>query len=158
MLSTQTLQATPWSRKKSKRLWRWNASGKGTFSGRGMNGQNCRSGGWVPDWFEWGQTPLFRRMPKLKGFSNAMFKKEFNIINISDLELLAKAGNSEITKQLLLENRIIRKKSLPVKLLWNGELTSKISISVACASQWAIAIVEKAWGTVTVEAATTTEK
>lgn len=51
-----------------------------------MNGQNCRAGGGVPDWFEGGQTPLFRRMPKLKGFSNSMFKKHFNIINVSDVQ------------------------------------------------------------------------
>jgi len=151
MLSTHNLKSASGSRRKSKRLGRGNASGKGTFSGRGMNGQNCRSGGWVPDWFEGGQTPLFRRMPKLKGFSNAMFKKEFNIINLSDLEKLAKDGAKEITKELLLEKRVIRKKSLPVKLLGKWELSSKISISVAQASANAVASIEKAWGTITLE-------
>jgi large subunit ribosomal protein L15 len=68
-----------------------------------MNGQNCRSGGGVPDWFEGGQTPLFRRMPKLKGFSNAKFKKHFNIINLSDIEVAITKGAKEITKDTLLE-------------------------------------------------------
>ena len=117
MLTTHTIKPNAGSRKKSKKLGRGNGSGKGTFCGRGMNGQNCRSGGGVPDWFEGGQTPLFRRMPKLKGFSNALFKKHYNVINLSDLESLAKDGVKEITKELLLEKRIIRKKSLGIKLL-----------------------------------------
>jgi len=66
MLTTKTIKSSAGNRKKSKRLGRGNGSGVGTFCGRGMNGQNSRSGGGVPDWFEGGQTPLFRRMPKLK--------------------------------------------------------------------------------------------
>jgi large subunit ribosomal protein L15 len=82
-----------------------------------MNGQNCRSGGGVPDWFEGGQTPLFRRMPKLKGFSNARFTKEYNVVNISDLAVLASKGVTTVNKEVLLENKVIRKKSLGIKLL-----------------------------------------
>ena len=89
MLSLTNVKPNSGSRKTSKRLGRGNGSGKWTFCGRGCNGQNSRSGGWVAAWFEWGQTPLFRRMPKLKGFSNAKFKTEYNIINISDLAVLA---------------------------------------------------------------------
>lgn len=152
MLTTQTIKPTAGSRKKSKRLGRGNGSGKGTFSGRGMNGQNCRSGGGVPDWFEGGQTPLFRRMPKLKGFSNAMFKKEYNVINLSDLELLASKKITEITTEVLLENKVIRKKSLPVKLLGQGELKSKVTLTVDAASASAKAAVEKAGGTLNIEA------
>lgn len=149
MLTLHTLQSTSGSRKSSKRLGRWNASGKGTTAGRGMNGQNSRSWGGVPDWFEWGQTPLFRRMPKLKGFSNAKFKKSYNIVNLSDLELLAQKGISEISKQSLLENNIISKKSLPVKILGKWALYSKITLSGDFASQSAITAIEKAGGTIT---------
>jgi len=81
----------------------------------------------VPQWFEGGQTPLFRRMPKLKGFSNFLFKKEFNIINLSDLETLAVKGITDITSEVLLENRVIRKKTLPVKLLGKGALKAKVN-------------------------------
>jgi large subunit ribosomal protein L15 len=56
-------------------------------------------------------------MPKLKGFSNARFKKHFNVVNLSDLETLAAKGITVINKEVLLENRIIRKKTLNVKLL-----------------------------------------
>ena len=146
MLRTNTITATPGSRKKSKRLGRGNGSGKGTFSTRGMNGQNARSGWGVPDWFEGGQTPLFRRMPKLKGFSNARYTKHFNIINLSDIEALANAGEKKITKETLLENNIIRKKTLPIKLLGNGELTKKVELSVDRASNSALVAFEKVGG------------
>lgn len=146
MLSLNTLKPNTGSRKKSKRLGRGNASWKWTTAGRGMNGQNSRSGGGVPGWFEWGQTPLFRRMPKLKGFSNAKFKTEYNIINLSDLETLASKGITEITKEVLLENKIIRRKKLGVKLLGKGELNSKMTISIDKASASAKEAVEKAWG------------
>lgn len=158
MLTIQSIKPTDGSRKKSKRLGRGNGSGKGTFSGRGMNGQNCRSGGGVPDWFEGGQTPLFRRMPKLKGFSNARFKKHYNVINLSDLETLATAGVTEITTEVLLEKKVIRKKTLPVKLLGQGELKSKVTLTVNAASSSAKAAVEKAGGTLNIQSDESEEK
>lgn len=146
MLSLNTIKAWTWSRKVSKRLWRWNGSGKWTYSWRWCKWQNARAWGWVPAWFEWGQTPLFRRMPKLKGFSNAIFKKEYNIVNISDLDNLAKKWISEIDKNVLLENNVIRKKWLWVKLLADWKLETKIVVKVDKASAKAKELVEKAWG------------
>lgn len=100
----------------------------------------------MPDWFEGGQTPLFRRMPKLKGFSNARYTKYFNIINLSDIENLADSGEKKITKETLLEKNVIRKKNLPVKLLGNGELTKKVELSVDRASNSALVAFEKVGG------------
>ncbi len=151
MISLNTLRSDSGSRKTAKRVGRGNGSGKGTYSTRGCKGQNARSGGWVPQWFEGGQTPLFRRMPKLKGFSNFLFKKEFNIINLSDLEILAGKGITDITSEVLLENRVIRKKTLPVKLLGKGALKAKVNVSVAVASETAKAAVEKAGGTLEIK-------
>jgi len=145
MLSLNNIKPNKWSRKTSKKLWRWNWSWKWTYCGRWMNGQNCRSWWGVPDWFEWGQTPLFRRMPKLKGFSNAKFKKHYNLVNLKDLELLAKSWTTEITKEVLLKNNIIRRKNLPVKLLGNWKITQKITISVAKVSITAKEAIEKIW-------------
>ena len=85
-------------------------------------------------------------MPKLKGFSNSKFKKEYNIVNLSDLENLASKGITEINKEVLLQNKIIRKKSLEIKLLWKGELKSKLTVVVDKASASAKEAVEKAWG------------
>ena len=151
MLSLNNVKSNAGSRKTSKKVGRGNASGKGTYCGRGMNGQNSRSGGGVAAWFEWGQTPLFRRMPKLKGFSNARFKKEYNIVNLSDLEALASKGVTEINKETLLENKVIRDKNLEVKLLWNGELKAKLTVVVDRASTTAKEAVEKAWGKIDVK-------
>lgn len=146
MLKLNWIKPSAWSIKTSKRLGRWNGSGKWTYCGRGMNWQNCRSGGGVPAWFEWGQTPLFRRMPKLKGFSNAKFMTKYNIINLSDLEVLAQKGVTVVTKESLLENNIIRNKDFGVKLLAKGELTTKIeSVSINKMSQKAREALEKAW-------------
>lgn len=147
MLSLNNIKPTIWSTKTSKRLWRWNGSWKWSYSWKGCKWQNARAGGWVPDRFEWGQTPLFRRMPKLRGFSNSNFKKEYNIINLSDLIVLTEKWITTINKEVLLENKIIRKKTLPVKLLWNWEIKTKINISVDKASASAKEAVEKAWGT-----------
>lgn len=146
MLSLTNLKPTSGSRKTSKRLGRGNASGKGTTCGRGANGQNSRSGGGVPAWFEWGQTPLFRRMPKLKGFSNAVFKKEYNLVNLTDLAKLADKGITEINREVLLENGIIRNKTAPIKILGKGEISAKVSVVAEKASASAQEAVTKAWG------------
>lgn len=146
MLSLTNLKPTSGSRKTSKRLGRGNASGKGTTCGRGANGQNSRSGGWVPAWFEWGQTPLFRRMPKLKGFSNAVFKKEYNLVNLTDLAKLAENGITEINREVLLENGVIRNKTAPIKILGKGEISAKVSVVAEKASASALEAVSKAWG------------
>ncbi len=158
MLSTKTISPNTGARKKSKRLGRGNGSGKGTFSWRGMNGQNARSGWGVPDWFEWGQTPLFRRMPKLKGFSNARYTQHFNIINVSDVEVIASEWVKKINKEVLLEKNVIRKKNLPVKLLWKWELKTKCELEVDAASVSAIAAIEKSGWKITVLSGSLSEK
>ncbi len=145
MVTLNNIKPTDWSRKTFKRLWRGNGSWKWTYCTRWCKWQNSRSWWKVPAWFEWGQTPLFRRMPKLKWFSNALFKKEFNIINISDLELLASKWITDITKEILLTNKIIKKKTLPIKLLWNWSLKSKLNVIVDKASNTAKEAIEKAW-------------
>lgn len=148
MLSLNNIASEAGSRNKSKRLWRWNGSGKGTYCGRGLNGQNCRAGGWVGPWFEWGQTPLFRRMPKLKGFSNALFTTRYSVVNVSDLEALAKSGVTEITNEVLVANLIVRDKNSLVKVLGEGEISSKVTVKVNKVSSSALEKIQKAGGTV----------
>ena len=148
MLSLNTIKPTNGSRRKAKKLGRGNGSGKWTFCGRGMNGQNSRSGWGVPQWFEGGQTPLFRRMPKLKGFTNARFTQKYNILNLKDLNVLIAKKVKEADVATFLENGMLRKKSAPVKLLWNGELDWAIIVKVSKASEAAIKAIEKAWGKV----------
>lgn len=113
------------SKKDIKRLGRGSSSGTGKTSGRGENGQNSRSGGGVRVGFEGGQLPLYRRLPK-RGFSNAMFKKTYAVINVSDLNMFE--DGTEVTPELLFEMGIIKKQLSGIKVLGNGELTKKLTV------------------------------
>lgn len=144
MLTLNNLKPSEGSRKTSKRLWRWNGSWKGSFCWKGCKWQNARgSKMWAR--FEWGQTPLFRRLPKLRWFSNDIFKTEYNVVNLKDLELLSSKWITEINKEVLIENGIIRKKKWGVKLLWTWELKAKVTIVLDKASKSAQDAVEKVW-------------
>ena len=113
------------SKKDIKRLGRGSSSGTGKTSGRGENGQKSRSGGGVRVGFEGGQLPLYRRLPK-RGFSNYLFKTEYAVINISDLN---KFDNGTIvTPALLKEKGIIKKQLKGIKVLGNGKLEKKLTI------------------------------
>ncbi|MDD2516343.1 MAG: 50S ribosomal protein L15 [Candidatus Gracilibacteria bacterium] len=135
------------SARKSKRVGRGNSSGKGTFCGRGCKGQNARAGSKFSPTFEGGQTSLFMRMPKRRGFRNPC-AIDFVVVNVSALETLVAKGITEIDKEVLLQNRVIRKKNVLVKLLGNGEIKSKVKIKVDFASKSAIEKVNKAGGEV----------
>lgn len=144
MFSLNNIASEAGSRKKSKRLWRWNGSGKWTYCGRWLNGQNCRAWGGVGPWFEWGQTPLFRRMPKLKGFSNANFTTRYSVVNVSDLEILAQKGITEITKEVLVSNLVVREKNTLIKVLGDWEITSKITLKINKVTSSALEKIQKA--------------
>lgn len=148
MLSLNNITSEAGSRKKSKRLGRGNGSGKGTYCGRWLNWQNCRAGGGMGPWFEWGQTPLFRRMPKLKGFSNVNFTTKYSVVNVSDLDALAKSGVTEITKEVLLSSLLVRNKNYKIKVLGDGEITSKITLKVDKVTASAQEKIKNAWGSV----------
>ncbi len=148
MFNLNNIASEAGSRNKSKRLWRWNGSGKWTYCGRWLNWQNCRAWGWVGPWFEWGQTPLFRRMPKLKGFSNAIWTTRYSVVNVAQLEELASSGITEITKEVLVANLLVRDKNSLIKVLGDGEISTKITLKVNKVSASALEKIQKAWGTV----------
>lgn len=133
------------SRKMRKRVGRGNASGRGTFSGKGCKGQNARSGGSVRPGFEGGQTPLQKRLPKLRGFNNR-FGTEYQVLNVKDLACFKK--DEKVGNETLLKQRLITKKDIPVKLLAMGDMKLAITITVDKASKSAIDKVEKAGGKV----------
>jgi len=87
-------------------------------------------------------------MPKLKGFSNFNYKTRYSVLNVSDLETLAKQGITEITKEVLLEKRVIRNKNYAIKLLGDGEITSKVNVKVNKATATALSKIEAAGGKV----------
>ena len=133
------------ARKDKKRLGRGEGSGSGVTAGRGNKGYGSRSGSKKRSWFEGGQMPIQRRLPKF-GFTN-IHKKEYQVVNVQDLEKIKKKEN--ITTDVLYDNGLIRKKRVPVKLLGNGELNSKVSIKVDAVSKTAQEKIEKQGGSVT---------
>ena len=135
------------SPQRRKRVGRGNASGHGTFSTRGMNGQNSRKSGGVRPGFEGGQTPLWKRLPKLRGFKNINTINYF-ILNLTDLENITKDGDT-VNAEYLSTKGILPKKQ-PIKILGNGELNKKITVEVDKASKSAVKAIEKAGGTVTI--------
>ncbi len=138
--------------KKPKRVGRGIGSGKGKTSGAGHKGQKSRSGVSIKG-FEGGQMPLHRRLPK-RGFKNP-FRKEFSIINLKDIDkaISSKKLNpsKEIAKTELLKAGLIRKNSLGIKLLANGELSHSITIKVDKASKKASESISKNKGKLILE-------
>lgn len=137
------LNASP-EAKVRKRVGRGPGSGLGKTSGRGENGQKSRSGASIPAWFQGGQTPLYRRVPK-RGFSNARFKTEYATINLSDLNKYFNDGD-EVTPEVLKEKGIIKQQLCGVKVLGNGELEKKLTIKANRFSSSAVTKIESAGG------------
>lgn len=129
--------------KERKRVGRGPGSGLGKTSGKGHKGQNARSGGGVRPGFEGGQTPLFRRLPK-RGFSNALFKTEYSVINLSDLNKFE--DGAVVTPELLKEMGILKKQLSGVKVLGNGKLEKKLTVKAQRFSQTAVEKIEKIGG------------
>ena len=135
------------SLKKRKKVGRGNSSGHGTTSGRGTKGQLSRSGGKVRIGFEGGQMPLQRRIPHLKGFKNTR-KKQFNIINIGQLEGFK--NGSVVDIKFLKKNGLVMSKDNPVKILGNGKLTKKLTVKANFFSKNAGEKIKKAGGSLEV--------
>ena len=129
--------------KTRKRVGRGPGSGLGKTSGRGENGQKSRSGYSRKAGFEGGQLPLYRRIPK-RGFSNALFKKEYAVINLSDLNKFE--NGSEITPELLKEMGILKNQLYGVKVLGNGTLEKKLVVKAHKFSKVAKEQIEKLGG------------
>jgi large subunit ribosomal protein L15 len=131
------------SRKNRKKVGRGGAHGK--QSTRGHKGQHSRSGANFRAWFEGGQMPIQRRLPK-RGFTN-LNRVEYQVVNVSRLEQLQ--GIEEITPQVLIENGVVSKKNVPIKILGNGDLSKKLSVSANAFTQSAIRKIEEAGGRIT---------
>lgn len=143
-MDLSTLKSANGATKDRKRIGRGEGSGQGVTAGRGHKGYGSRSGSKKRSWFEGGQMPIQRRLPKF-GFTN-IFRKQFQVVNVGSLEKLAK--EKEITKEVLLANGLISKKSLPVKLLGEGEIKSKLTVKVDAVSKSAKEKIEKVGGSV----------
>ena len=119
-------------------------SGHGKTSGRGEKGQKARSGGSVAPWFEGGQTPLYKRLPR-RGFTNARFATRYAIVNVGDLNRF-KDGET-VTPELLKESGLVKKELNGIKVLGNGTLEKKLTVKANVFTNAAIAKIEEMGGT-----------
>ena len=136
------LKPSPGSSKSKLRKGRGESGKRGKTAGRGTKGTGARKT--VPAYFEGGQIPLYRRIPKLKGLKNKP-KMSYVVVNVSDLQ--AKNLEGEVNTDTLREMGLTRKKGL-VKILGNGELNNSINLKVHSVSKLAKEKIEKAGGTV----------
>ena len=139
------LHAPEGANKKKRILGRGQGSGRGTTAGKGNKGQKARSGGKTYVGFEGGQMPLYRRLAQ-RGFSNYPFKKEFQVVNVSELD--KRYENGEIVDAVSLLKKGLVKGPVPVKILGNGDLGKKLTVKALVLSAAAKAKIEKAGGTV----------
>lgn len=126
MLSNE-ITAIAGAEKKRRRIGRGNGSGHGKTCGRGHKGCGQRAGSSVRATYEGGQMPLFRRIPK-RGFSNVNFARQYEIVNVSQLEQLFADGTSIGIEELAQAGLVNGVKS-KVKVLGDGDLTKKLSVT-----------------------------
>jgi large subunit ribosomal protein L15 len=140
------LRPAPGARTKPKRVGRGHGSGLGKTSTRGTKGTGAR--GTVPAWFEGGQMPLQRRLPKFGGFSNHPFKVEYTPVNLDKLNTFA--SGTVVDPQSLRAKRIVRKGREKIKILGRGELTVALTVKAHAFSESARQKITAAGGTVEV--------
>ena len=138
------LKPTPGSTKSKIRKGRGEAGKRGKTAGRGTKGTGARKT--VPAYFEGGQIPLYRRIPKLTGLKNTP-KMSYVVVNVSDLQ--DKNLKGDIDPEILQKNGLTRKKGF-VKILGNGEITNSVNVKAHAVSESAKKKIEDAGGTVEV--------
>ena len=138
------LNALPEAKAK-KRVGRGPGSGMGKTATRGEKGQKKRIGASIAPWFQGGQTPLYRRIPK-RGFNNARFTTRYATINLSDLNKHFNDGDV-VTPEILKEKGIIKKQLSGVKVLATGNLEKKLTVKANRFSSVAVSKIEAAGGT-----------
>ncbi|NQW22134.1 MAG: 50S ribosomal protein L15 [SAR202 cluster bacterium] len=132
------------ARQNRKRVGRGDAAGQGSTAGRGMKGQNSRSGGGVPPWFEGGQLPLIKGLPMKRGFHNK-FKTYYSLVKLETLEKFD--DGDRITAELLLERGYLRNLNLPLKVVGDGEISKAVTVVAAKFTRSAKGKIEAAKGT-----------
>ena len=140
------IKSIPFPRKRKKRVGRGRGSGMGKTSCRGGKGATARTGNETSIQFEGGQTPLFRRLPK-RGFNN-IFKKEYSIVNVKDIEQFD--NGTHVNPEKLMEVGLVRKVLDGVKVLGDGEITKPLTVSAHKFSKVAIEKIQAAGGEIKV--------
>lgn len=130
--------------KARKRVGRGPGSGMGKTATRGENGQKSRSGASISAWFEGGQTPLYRRVPK-RGFNNKRFATVYATINLTDLNRFN--DGDTVTPEVLFETGIVKKQLAGIRVLANGTLEKKVNVKAHRFSSKAVTKIEEKGGT-----------
>ncbi|MCI0468625.1 MAG: 50S ribosomal protein L15 [Nitrospirae bacterium] len=138
------LAPAPGSKRSPKRIGRGHGSGHGKTATKGHKGQKARSGGNKGPYFEGGQTPLQRRIPK-RGFKNTLFKKRYAIINLKEIDILEL---SEISPETLLQSGAIKKIYDGLKILGEGDIKRAVSVKAHACSSSAEAKIKAAGGSI----------
>ncbi len=137
------LKTNPGSTHRRKIVGRGPGSGLGKTSGRGEKGQKARSGASIKPWFEGGQNPLYKRIPR-RGFNNARFTTRYAVINVSDLNRFE--DGTVVTPELLKETGLIKKTLSGIKILGSGDLTKKLTVKANVFTTTAISKIESNGG------------
>ena len=145
-MNLSNLKPRPGATHRVKRVGCGESSGHGKTSGKGHKGQKARSGGSIRLGFEGGQMPLIRRVPK-RGFNNAVFKKDWAIVNLESLNQFE--DGATVDEKALLDAGLIKRPFDGVKILAGGELARKLTVVANKASAASKEAIEKAGGTVT---------
>ena len=138
------LKPAPGAHKAKTRKGRGEAAGKGKTAGRGTKGTGARKT--TPAGFEGGQMPLQRRLPKLPGFTSRN-RVEYDTVNVGRIDGAFDDG-AEVTPEVLREKGLVRRGNGPVKILGDGELSKKLTVSAHAFTQTARSKVEAGGGTV----------
>ncbi len=148
------LRDNPGARQARKRLGRGIGSGLGKTAGKGHKGAKARTSNPKPPWFEGGQMPIFRRLPK-RGFKNPT-RGEYAVLNLDTLQAAVEAGKiaagARLDAAALVEAGVLRRARDGVRLLARGELSVPLTLEVAHASKKAIEAVERVGGKVVLPA------
>ena len=146
-MQQQDLRPPAGAKRARRRIGRGDSSGYGSFAGRGMKGQNSRSGGGVRPGFEGGQLPLSKKLPFIRGFTN-IFRVEYSVVNVEALS--AFEANSVVTPEVLNDTGLLRNLNKPVKILGRGELDVPLAVTAHKFSASARQKIEAAGGSVRV--------
>jgi large subunit ribosomal protein L15 len=133
------------SKKNRKRVGRGISAGQGKTAGRGMKGQNARSGGGTSLWHQGGNLPFFRRLPFKRGFT-PFNRIEYNEVNLDQLEGFG--SKNEVTPETLVEARLLKDSRKPIVILGRGELKTALTVKVHRVTSGARAKIEAAGGSV----------
>ncbi len=145
LITLANLKPFAGSKHREKRVGRGPGSGHGKTSCRGQKGQRARSGGGVPPWFEGGQMPLIRRLPK-RGFRNP-FRVEYKVVNVGDLARKFSEG-ATVDVEALKAAGLVKGREVRVKLLGDGEIDFAVTVKVHAVSKSAREKIERAGGRV----------